>query len=100
MVILGKLRFFIHGNNCSLSNNSFIFLLTFDSGSVPLLSVTIRASVSHGTYIRSVSHELGKFLGVGATVIDLNRTEVGGFKNSDSFQVLSDGKLFGKEKDK
>lgn len=50
-------------------------------------TVTINASVSHGTYIRSISNDLGKALNTGATVIDLLRTSVSTFRLQNSIQL-------------
>ena len=41
----------------------------------------ISISVSSGTYIRSIAHDLGKKLKVGGVVFRLERTKVGKFKN-------------------
>lgn len=41
--------------------------------------VEIKVNVSHGTYVRSLSHELGNKLGSGAVVVDLLRTRVHDF---------------------
>jgi tRNA pseudouridine55 synthase len=54
------------------------------ASSIRIDVVTLRAEVSHGTYIRSLSHELGQRLGTSATVIDLLRTRVGEFKLENS----------------
>jgi tRNA pseudouridine55 synthase len=44
------------------------------------LVVTVTFSVGSGTYIRSLSEELGRRLGYPATLANLRRTKVGGFK--------------------
>jgi tRNA pseudouridine55 synthase len=44
---------------------------------------TFRARVSSGTYMRSVAHEIGQLLGVGAHLSALRRTEVGEFTEAD-----------------
>lgn len=43
-------------------------------------TATFRARVAAGTYMRSVAHEMGQALGVGAHLAALRRTQVGEFK--------------------
>jgi tRNA pseudouridine55 synthase len=38
---------------------------------------TIACEVSSGFYVRSLAHDIGEKLGVGATVVDVRRTRVG-----------------------
>jgi tRNA pseudouridine55 synthase len=42
--------------------------------------ITFRTFVSSGTYIRSLAHDVGQQLGVGATVTALRRTKIGQIK--------------------
>lgn len=49
--------------------------------------VTFTAEVSSGTYIRSLTRDIGKKLGTGAYMSNLRRTEVGKFTISDSTSV-------------
>lgn len=51
------------------------------------LSLTLRLSVSSGTYIRSLAHDLGQFLGVGATVTALRRTAIGHLRVENARQI-------------
>ncbi|MBT3249168.1 MAG: tRNA pseudouridine(55) synthase TruB [Candidatus Pacebacteria bacterium] len=44
----------------------------------------IRVACSSGTYIRSLAHDIGQELGVGATVKELRRTKIGELKLEDS----------------
>jgi tRNA U55 pseudouridine synthase TruB len=44
--------------------------------------VSILISVSSGTYIRSIAHDLGRKLKTGAVVFSLERTRAGKFKKS------------------
>lgn len=44
---------------------------------------TVDVSVSKGTYIRSLAHDIGEYLGCGATLTALERTETCGFKISE-----------------
>jgi tRNA pseudouridine55 synthase len=43
-----------------------------------------RVSVSSGTYVRSIAHELGRKLGVGAHLSELTRTQSGEFRIDDA----------------
>lgn len=61
------------------------FAVQFPEECLP--TVTIKAEVSHGTYIRSISNELGKALNSGCTVIDLLRTSVSTFHVHDSISL-------------
>ena len=49
--------------------------------------VTVRFKVGSGTYIRSLSEELGRRLGYPATLQNLRRTKVGEFDIKDA-QIL------------
>jgi len=49
--------------------------------------VKIRFTVSSGTYIRSIAHELGKRLGGGAILYSLVRTRVGEYEAKDSIRL-------------
>jgi tRNA pseudouridine55 synthase len=50
--------------------------------------VEIKANVSHGTYVRSLSHEMGNKLGTGAVVFDLLRSRVQDFYLKDSIYLI------------
>ncbi len=47
----------------------------------------IKTKVSSGVYIRSLASDIGKALGCGAYLSDLERTSVGGFKIEDSVRL-------------
>lgn len=47
----------------------------------------LKIDCSSGTYIRSLVHDLGKKLGVGATVIQLRRTKIGNMKVEDGVKM-------------
>lgn len=51
----------------------------FLQNDIPFTLITFTVSVSHGTYIRSIAHHLGKILGTGACIYTLERTRVGPF---------------------
>jgi tRNA pseudouridine55 synthase len=46
--------------------------------------VGMKISCSKGTYIRSLCNDIGEVLGVGAHLVDLRRTRIGGFLEEDS----------------
>lgn len=56
-------------------------------GEKELYVVTVEAKVSHGTYIRSIAHEIGKLVSTGAVVTDLLRTRVADFQLEDSLRL-------------
>jgi tRNA pseudouridine55 synthase len=49
--------------------------------------ISLRVTCSAGTYIRSVSHDLGQQLGCGAILAQLRRTRVGGFDVKDAYSL-------------
>ncbi|MET3539027.1 tRNA pseudouridine(55) synthase TruB [Chryseobacterium limigenitum] len=49
---------------------------------LPLVSFTV--GCSKGTYIRSLAHDIGKELGVGAYLTQLRRTKIGDYKIEDA----------------
>lgn len=51
--------------------------------------VRFRARVSAGTYIRSMAHELGQRLRVGAHLTQLRRTDVGEFSEASAISLVS-----------
>ena len=53
---------------------------------------TLRATVSKGTYIRSLAHDLGQALGVGGTLAALRRLAVGQFtvERAESLETILD----------
>ncbi len=57
-------------------------------------------SSSSGTYIRSLINDIGELLGVGATMVELRRTEVGGYKVEHALTLeefdkeIKKGKIF------
>jgi len=59
----------------------------------PDLALLLR--VSGGTYVRSIVHDLGEALGVGAYVSRLRRTAVGPFNVSDAVGIGPDGAFAG-----
>jgi tRNA pseudouridine55 synthase len=59
-----------------------IEITTFDP---PLVGMKI--SCSKGTYIRSICNDIGELLGVGAHLVKLRRTRIGGFVEEESVTV-------------
>lgn len=53
----------------------------------PFQIVRVRFSVSKGTYIRSLAEELGKRLGVPASLVSLRRTRVGEYVLEDAYTI-------------
>lgn len=47
----------------------------------------LKVDCSSGTYIRSLVHDLGQKLGVGATVVQLRRTKIGKMKVEDGVKI-------------
>lgn len=70
-----------------------IELLSFNQNAVAQdestqkVTVTFRVSTSSGTYIRSLAHDLGVQLGVGATVTALRRTKIGALGVEDAKKI-------------
>lgn len=48
---------------------------------------TLEMTVSRGTYVRSIAHDLGGALGVGAHVVGLRREAVGPFRIEDAVRI-------------
>lgn len=49
--------------------------------------ITCRATVTSGTYIRSLAHEIGKKLGTGAIAYSIHRTKVGQYHLKDALEL-------------
>jgi tRNA pseudouridine55 synthase len=48
---------------------------------------TCRTTVSSGTYIRSIAHEISKRLGIGGIAYSINRTQVGKYLLEDALEL-------------
>ena len=57
-------------------------------------TLRFRLSCSSGTYVRSLAHDLGKDLGIGAHLAELRRLQVGPFKVEDAVTLGRLGDLF------
>lgn len=64
-------------------------LVTFSPAAEPEAFLDVRCS--GGTYVRTLVHDLGERLGVGAFVLDLRRTEAGGFTLADAVPLEDAG---------
>ena len=60
----------------------------FEITRIELPEVDFRVSCSKGTYIRSLAHDFGKQLGVGAHLSKLRRTRSGNFHVNDAFEIM------------
>lgn len=52
-----------------------------------LPKVVLRVKCSKGTYIRSLAHDIGQAVGVGAHLTDLRRTQIGEFSLENALQI-------------
>lgn len=59
----------------------------FEITGVALPAVHFRVACSKGTYIRSLAHDFGKALGIGAHLSALRRTRSGDFRVADAWQL-------------
>ncbi|WP_276499653.1 tRNA pseudouridine(55) synthase TruB [Pontibacter litorisediminis] len=59
----------------------------FDITGIDGPEVTFRVVCSKGTYIRSLAHDLGQKLGVGAHLSKLERTRIGEYKLEDALTI-------------
>lgn len=49
---------------------------------------TLKVHCSSGTYIRSLIHDIGQDLGVGAVVVELRRTKIGPYSLANSLSIV------------
>ena len=64
-----------------------VVIYEFEVSDMQLPEVSFRVVCSKGTYIRSLIHDLGQSLGVGAYLSELRRTRIGDHKVEDAFHV-------------
>jgi tRNA pseudouridine55 synthase len=64
-----------------------VSIRSFDITHVSLPQVHFRVSCSKGTYIRSLAHDFGQSLGVGAYLSALCRTRIGTYRLEDALTV-------------
>lgn len=60
---------------------------SFQIEKIALPLVYFSVVCSTGTYIRSLAHDFGKALGVGAYLSELRRTRIGNFEVNDAYQM-------------
>ncbi|MEY3539315.1 MAG: hypothetical protein RL188_732 [Bacteroidota bacterium] len=63
-----------------------ITIEAFELTKIDLPTIEFRVVCSTGTYIRSLVHDFGQALGVGAYMSGLRRTKIGAFKVEDAIQ--------------
>src|SRR5690606_11339281 len=61
---------------------------TFEITDINLPEISFKVVCSKGTYIRSLAHDFGRALGVGAYLSSLRRTRSGDFLVDDAFKVM------------
>ncbi len=66
-----------------------VFIRSFVVASISLPSIKFEVTCGKGTYIRSLVHDFGKQLGVGAYLNALCRTRIGSFKLEDAYDVAA-----------
>lgn len=64
-----------------------VTISTFEIRAINLPEIQFRVVCSKGTYIRSLAHDLGQELGVGAYLSELCRTRIGDFLLTDALTV-------------
>lgn len=64
-----------------------IHILNIENVEIELPYVSMKVSCSKGTYIRSLCFDIGEKLNVGATMVELNRSETSVFKQEDSVNI-------------
>jgi tRNA pseudouridine55 synthase len=78
--------------------NVQIYALELLPRELPPAHFALRVQCSKGTYIRSLAHDLGQALGVGAYLRGLIRTRIGDFRLEDAWQIEAFAAQFGKPK--
>jgi tRNA pseudouridine55 synthase len=64
-----------------------VYVSSFELTKIDLPNIEFKVVCSKGTYIRSLAHDLGKALGVGAYLTSLRRTRIGDFSVNDAKSV-------------
>jgi tRNA pseudouridine55 synthase len=75
-----------------------VMIYSFEITKIELPKIFFKVVCSRGTYIRSLAHDFGKALGVGAHLSSLCRTRIGEFKLEDARSVLELETLIAQEK--
>lgn len=64
-----------------------IHILNIENVEIELPYVSMKVSCSKGTYIRSLCFDIGEKLGVGAAMVELNRSETSVFRQEESVNI-------------
>lgn len=64
-----------------------VIIERFELVNISLPEIHFTIDCSKGTYIRSIAHDFGKLLGVGAYLKQLTRTRIGDFHLSDALEL-------------
>ncbi|ADY50830.1 tRNA pseudouridine synthase B [Pseudopedobacter saltans DSM 12145] len=65
-----------------------VSITEFEITRIELPEVDFRVVCSKGTYIRSLAHDFGKQLGIGAHLSKLRRTKSGNFRIDNAFEIM------------
>lgn len=65
-----------------------VSIMAFEISRIALPELDFRVVCGKGTYIRSLAHDFGQALGVGAYLSALRRTRSGNFRIEEAYQVL------------
>ncbi|MCG8340091.1 MAG: tRNA pseudouridine(55) synthase TruB [Cytophagales bacterium] len=66
-----------------------VFIKSFIITSVNTPHIKFKVTCGKGTYIRSLAHDFGKKLGVGAYLAALKRTRIGAYQLKDAYEVTN-----------
>ncbi len=75
-----------------------VHVYRFEILSIEMPDILFRVHCGKGTYIRSLAHDLGVILGVGAHLASLRRTAVGSFHVEDAYSIDEMTSLLEKQK--
>lgn len=64
-----------------------VYISTFEIEKIEWPSVSFRIACSKGTYIRSIAHDFGQALGVGAYLAELRRTKIGDYSLKNALSI-------------
>ncbi len=68
-------------------NSRVVEIKEFNYTDLSLPIIAFDVTVSKGTYIRSLAHDIGQALGVGAYLAGLTRTSIGDYSLADALQI-------------
>jgi len=74
------------GENVTIDSR-LVFVREFKIVSIENLKVHFKIICSKGTYIRSLAHDIGKSLNIGAWLFKLQRTKIGEHNLKNSFEI-------------